>query len=59
MFGGKVIGCDHREYGFAQVEVIKLGTGHEFADRLFEGFDRSIQVRNYILHMLTFLHWGN
>ena len=59
MFGGKVIGCDHREYGFAQVEIIKLGTGHELADRLLEGFDRSIQVRNYILCILSFFHRGN
>ena len=56
MFGGKVIGCDHREYGFAQVEVIKLGTGHELADRLFEGFDGSIQVRICVLYILHFFH---
>ena len=53
MFGGKVVGCDHREYGFAQVEVIKHGAGHELADRLFEGFDRSIQVRN-LFHYRAF-----
>ena len=46
MFGGKVVGCDHREYGFAQVEIIKLGAGLELADRLFAEFDGSIQVRN-------------
>jgi GMP synthase (glutamine-hydrolysing) len=49
VFGGKVVGCDHREYGFAQVEVIRLGAGHELADSLFEGFDGSLQVRDYIL----------
>lgn len=48
VFGGKVVGCDHREYGFAQVDIIKLGSGHELADRLFAEFDGSIQVCNHI-----------
>ena len=31
---GKVANCDHREYGFAQIHVNKIGNG---ADVLFEG----------------------
>ena len=54
MFGGKVVGCDHREYGFAQVEIIKLGAGLELADRLFAEFDGSIQVRNHIPTISSF-----
>ncbi|KZP00546.1 GMP synthase [Calocera viscosa TUFC12733] len=42
--GGKVDPCDHREYGFAELQVIKLGPGHELADKLFAGIDREMQV---------------
>lgn len=37
--GGKVDKCDHREYGFAQLQITKLGPGHESADRLFDGLE--------------------
>lgn len=37
--GGKVDKCDHREYGFAQIQITKLGPGHESADRLFVGLE--------------------
>ncbi|KAG8968205.1 GMP synthase (glutamine-hydrolyzing) [Tulasnella sp. 419] len=44
--GGKVGKCDHREYGFAEVEVIKVGSQveHPLADKLFSGFDQNFQV---------------
>lgn len=45
VFGGKVTGCTHREYGYASVEVVKLGAGRELADRLFDGFEQNFQVR--------------
>lgn len=37
--GGKVDKCDHREYGFAQIQITKLGLGHEASDRLFDGLE--------------------
>jgi len=55
VFGGKVVGYDHREYGFAQVEIIKLGAGHELADRLFEGFNGSIQVSTQLYSVYIIL----
>ncbi|KIJ51528.1 hypothetical protein M422DRAFT_26936 [Sphaerobolus stellatus SS14] len=42
--GGKVDKCEHREYGFAQLQVSKLGPGLESADSLFEGLDEGIEV---------------
>jgi len=42
--GGKVDPCEHREYGFATVDIIKLGAGHELADKLFQGIDGEMQV---------------
>ncbi|EJU04948.1 GMP synthase [Dacryopinax primogenitus] len=42
--GGKVDPCTHREYGFATLEVVKLGAGHELADKLFEGICGEMQV---------------
>jgi GMP synthase (glutamine-hydrolysing) len=44
-FGGKVGGSTHREYGHADVEVIKLGSPNELADRLLEGLGDQFQVR--------------
>lgn len=40
---GKVAKCDHREYGFAQVQISKIG-GAGGADRLFEGLGEEMQV---------------
>jgi GMP synthase (glutamine-hydrolysing) len=43
---GKVAKCDHREYGFAQVEVVKAGEGSgSSVDMLFEGLGDDMQVR--------------
>jgi len=39
---GKVAQCDHREYGFAQIHVKKVGNG---ADALFEGLGDKLEVR--------------
>ena len=39
---GKVARCDHREYGFAQIRVDKIGNG---ADALFEGLGDELEVR--------------
>jgi len=41
---GKVAGCEHREYGFAQIHVKKLGNG---ADVLFEGLGDELEVRGW------------
>lgn len=42
---GKVAKCDHREYGFAQVEVRKAGDGGiSSVDSLFEGLGDELQV---------------
>jgi len=38
---GKVAICDHREYGFAQIHVKKIGNG---ADVLFEGLGEEFEV---------------
>ncbi|KAF9514572.1 hypothetical protein BS47DRAFT_1342878 [Hydnum rufescens UP504] len=40
--GGEVAKCDHREYGFAQVEVIK--TSNPLVDLLFKGIETDMQV---------------
>jgi hypothetical protein len=40
---GKVAKCEHREYGFAQIHVKKLGNG---ADVLFEGLGDELEVRD-------------
>jgi GMP synthase (glutamine-hydrolysing) len=44
---GKVAKCDHREYGFAQLEVKRLGNeGESSVDALFESLGDEMQVRN-------------
>lgn len=40
---GQVAKCDHREYGFAQVQISKIG-GVGGADKLFEGLGEEMQV---------------
>ena len=46
--GGTVTKCDHREYGFAQLEVVKLPadaqSGSTPVDALFEGLGDELQV---------------
>lgn len=41
---GSVSRCDHREYGFAQLQVISLGEDKASADALFEGLGERMQV---------------
>lgn len=41
---GKVTKCDHREYGFAQLQISMIGSGDEPADALFEGLGDEMQV---------------
>lgn len=43
-FGGQVINCTHREYGHADVEVIKADSEHELANKLFDGLEQGLQV---------------
>jgi hypothetical protein len=58
--GGTVSKCDRREYGFAHIEVNKVG-GELAPDALFKGLGNSMQVRHWTLsasHMsLTLLFW--
>jgi GMP synthase-like glutamine amidotransferase len=46
--GGTVSKCDHREYGFAQLEVVKFKgkgqSGSDVVDALFEGLGDDMQV---------------
>lgn len=41
---GKVSKCDHREYGFAQLEIKKFGAAGNSVDALFEGLGDELQV---------------
>ncbi|THH13301.1 hypothetical protein EW146_g6898 [Bondarzewia mesenterica] len=41
---GKVAQCDHREYGFAQVEISKVKGENSSVDALFEGLGEEMQV---------------
>ncbi|KAF9444687.1 GMP synthase [Macrolepiota fuliginosa MF-IS2] len=41
--GGQVTKCDHREYGFAEVKINKIGGGRS-VDALFEGLGDEMQV---------------
>ncbi|KAF9459952.1 GMP synthase [Collybia nuda] len=42
--GGKVSPCDHREYGFAQVQIKKVENSSTSVDALFEGLGDEMQV---------------
>jgi hypothetical protein len=44
---GKVSKCDHREYGFAQLQVRKLGATGGSVDALFEGLGDEMQVTSH------------
>lgn len=46
--GGTVTKCDHREYGFAEIEISKIG-GEAAADTLFKGLGNQMQVRHWTL----------
>ncbi|KAJ7082376.1 hypothetical protein B0H15DRAFT_852728 [Mycena belliarum] len=41
---GTVEKCDHREYGFAQVQISKIGGDNASVDALFEGLGDEMQV---------------
>ncbi|KAI9000438.1 GMP synthase [Trametes punicea] len=41
---GKVAKCEHREYGFAQVQISKIGGESNAADALFQGLGDELQV---------------
>ncbi|KAI0649010.1 GMP synthase [Trametes meyenii] len=41
---GKVAKCDHREYGFAQVQISKIGGESKGADALFDNLGDELQV---------------
>lgn len=41
---GEVAKCDHREYGFARVEVVKVGGESGAVDALFEGLGDGLDV---------------
>ncbi|PIL35473.1 hypothetical protein GSI_02201 [Ganoderma sinense ZZ0214-1] len=41
---GKVAKCEHREYGFAEVQISKIGGENNGADALFEGIGDQLQV---------------
>jgi hypothetical protein len=41
---GKVAKCDHREYGFAQVNITRVGGADSEVDALFEGLGDDMQV---------------
>ena len=46
---GKVAKCDHREYGFAQVQITKIGDG-KGADALLKDLGEELQVRMLLYH---------
>ena len=41
---GKVAKCEHREYGFAQVQISKVGGDNSGVDALFDGLGEELQV---------------
>ncbi|OAX34737.1 GMP synthase [Rhizopogon vinicolor AM-OR11-026] len=41
---GQVAKCDHREYGFAEVEISRFGESGNTVDALFEGLGDQMQV---------------
>jgi GMP synthase (glutamine-hydrolysing) len=46
---GTVEQCDHREYGFANVKIAKVGGPNPAVDALFEGLGDEMQVpTNYV-----------
>ncbi|KAG8905186.1 GMP synthase (glutamine-hydrolyzing) [Tulasnella sp. 403] len=42
--GGSVAKCDHREYGFAEVQVLDAPASNSLANKLFQGFEGHFQV---------------
>ena len=50
---GEIAKCDHREYGFAQILVKKIGNG---ADVLFEGLGDELEVRGKVVTPPSDIH---
>jgi hypothetical protein len=50
--GGKVEACDHREYGYAMLDIHRFPE-HPFADKLLEGIDSSVQVMFCFFFFIT------
>jgi GMP synthase (glutamine-hydrolysing) len=48
-FKGNVVKCDHREYGFAQIQMSQIGRENEetSVDALFESLGNEMQVRQW------------
>ena len=53
---GKVAKCEHREYGFAQVQISKIGGESKGADALFEGLGDELQVCHEFTPLLPLLN---
>lgn len=52
---GKVAKCDHREYGFAQLQVTKVGSGNVSVDALFESLgDENHEMQVRLIAMSSF-----
>jgi GMP synthase (glutamine-hydrolysing) len=47
-YKGKVAKCDHREYGFAQVQMRTTGKLSVDVDALFEGLGDEMQVNDKV-----------
>ncbi|KAJ8693193.1 GMP synthase (glutamine-hydrolyzing) [Pleurotus ostreatus] len=41
---GKVAKCEHREYGYAQIQISKVGDSGSSVDALFDGLGEEMQV---------------
>ncbi len=46
---GKVAKCDHREYGFAQIQIVKAEDTGSSAGALFEGLGDEMQASVAVL----------
>ncbi len=53
---GKVAKCDHREYGFAQVQISKIGGESKGADALFQDLGEELQVCTTLLWTRSSTH---
>jgi GMP synthase-like glutamine amidotransferase len=45
---GEVTKCEHREYGFAQIQMTKIDGVNASVDALFEGLGDEMQVRSSV-----------
>lgn len=51
---GKVAKCEHREYGYAQIQISKVGDSGSSVDALFDGLGEEMQVRADLRHLCSF-----